>query len=105
MIELIVPGGVLLLLLVVGAKAYSMERRQRREALLRWAASQGYRIIDYRQPILTEMSPFPMVASKAQQVFRFTIEHPDGTHQSGWVLLGSAWGGLKSEKAEVRWNA
>lgn len=102
--EWMIVAGVLLVLSIVGAGLYSWARIQRRNALLRWAASQGYTMIDYRQPILIEASPFPIIASKAQQVFRFTVQRPDGTHKSGWVLLGSAWGGLNSEQAKVRWD-
>ena len=103
--EWIITAGVLLLLTVTGAGLYYLERRQRRNALLRWATNQGFRVIDYRQPFLTESSPFPFIASKAQQVFHFTVQRADGIQKSGWVLLGSPWGGLNSDDAAIQWDA
>ena len=102
--ELMIIAGVALLVTIVAARLYSLQRIQRRKAFLRWAASQDFRIMDFRQPIFTEMSPFPIVASKAQQIFRFTAQLPDGTRKSGWVLLGSALGGLNSTRAKIRWD-
>jgi len=95
---------VVLLLLAAGG-LYSCERKHRRSALMRWAASQGYRVLRSRQPLLTEMSPFPVTVSKAQQVFQITVECNDGTRKSGWVLLGSGLSGLDSSAAKIQWDA
>jgi len=103
--ELSIIAGLLLLATIVAASLYALERIQRRKAFLRWAASQDFRIMDYRQPVLTEKSPFPIVASKAQQIFHFTAQLPDGTRKSGWVLLGSAWSGLYSKQARIQWDS
>ena len=95
----------LALLFLVGGALYACERKRRAVALTRWAASQGYRLLRSRQPILTEASPFPVTVSKAQQVFQITVECNDGTRKSGWVLLGSGLSGLDSSAAKIQWDA
>ena len=84
---------------------YWLDRVRRREALFRWAAESGYRLISFGQPILTEASPFPVSVSKSQHVFRVEVEDGLGNRRSGWVRLGSAWRGLRSRAAEVRWKS
>ena len=84
---------------------YWLDRVRRREALFRWAAENGYRLISFRQPILTEASPFPVSASKSQHVFRVNVEDRLANRRSGWARLGSAWRGLRSRAAEVSWEA
>jgi hypothetical protein len=82
---------------------YWWDRVRRREALFRWAAGSGYRLISFGQPLLAEASPFTVSASKSQHVFRVEVEDGLGNRRSGWVRLGSAWRGLRSRAAEVRW--
>ena len=84
---------------------YWLDRVRRREALFRWAADEGFKLRSYHQPVLTELSPCPFSASKSQQVFRVEVEDPKGQHRLGWVRLGSAWRGLHSRAADVRWDA
>jgi hypothetical protein len=95
----------LALLLLAGGGLYAWERNRRKSALSRWAASQGYRVLRSRQPLLREASPFPITVSKAQQVFQITVECNDGTNKSGWVLLGSGLSGLDSATAKVQWDS
>ena len=83
---------------------YWLDRVRRREALFHWATSNGYRLIHFRQPLLTEPSPFPLALSRAQHVFHIEVEDGRGQQQSGWLRLGSAWRGLVANKAEVRWE-
>ena len=85
---------------------YCLDRVRRREALYRWASSNGYRILSFKQPMLTELSGFPVSASKAQQVFKVEVEDcgEKCVRRSGWVRLGDAWRGLSSGAAEVRWE-
>lgn len=83
---------------------YWLDRVRRREALFRWASAGGWRLLAYGQPALTELSPFPFSASKSQQVFRVEVEDRQGKRRSGWVRLGSAWRGLASTRADVRWS-
>lgn len=85
---------------------YWLDRVRRREALYRWASSNGYRVLSFKQPMITELSGFPVSASKAQQVFKVEVEDCGDhcTRRSGWVRLGDAWRGLASGAAEVRWD-
>ena len=101
-----------LILLAIGVPAvllfvslYWLDRVRRREALFRWASEGGYRLIAFRQPILTEASPFPFSVSKSQHVFGVEVEDKNGNHRTGWVRLGSAWRGLESRSADVRWTS
>ncbi len=84
---------------------YWLDRVRRREAIFRWASRHGYRLIAFRQPILTEASPFPFSASKAQQVFKVQVKDGFGKLRSGWVRLGDAWRGLAADKADERWES
>jgi hypothetical protein len=88
---------------LLAASLYWLDRVRRREALFRWASTNGFRLLTFKQPLLSEASPFPISASKAQAIFRVEVESSAG-HRSGWVRLGSAWRGLSSDVAEVRWN-
>lgn len=87
------------------ASLYWLDRVRRREALFRWASSNGYRLLFYGQPVLTEASPFPVAASKAQHVFRVEIEDRAGARRKGWVRVGSPLRGLSSATADVHWTA
>ena len=84
---------------------YWLDRVRRKEALFRWASENGYRLIAFRQPILTEASPFPFSMSKSQHVFSVEVEEKNGDRRHGWVRLGSAWRGLASRSTEVRWRS
>ncbi len=83
---------------------YWAGRRQRKWALARWASSHGLTIVRCEQPVLTELSPFPVTASKAQQIFRIIVQDVHGDQRSGWIRLGSVWRGLASPRVEVRWQ-
>ncbi len=90
--------------ILLAVSMYWLDRVRRREAIFRWASSNALRLITFRQPILTEASPFPLSLSKSQQVFQVEVEDKDGHHRQGWVRLGTAWLGLSSRSAEVRWS-
>jgi hypothetical protein len=89
---------------LLAASLYWLDRLRRRDALFRWASASGYRLLSFKPPFLSEASQFPISASKAQPIFRVEIESNEGL-QSGWVRLGSAWRGLSSDVAEVRWKS
>ena len=104
------PAPVLVLTLALPAvlllaSLYRLDRARRREALSRWAAGGGYRLIAFRHPLMTEATPFPLPASKGQHVVRVEVEDREGVRRSGWVRLGSPWRGLASRRADVRWAA
>ena len=87
------------------ATLYVLDRVRRREALFRWASRNGYRLVAFGQPILTEASPFPVSVSKAQQVFKVEVEDALGKRRSGWVRLGDAWRGPAADRADERWES
>jgi hypothetical protein len=102
--EAVVFGAVAVPAVLLTASLYWLDRVRRREALFRWASAGGYKVLSYHQPVLTELSPFRVGGSKAQAVFRVEVEGTEG-RRTGWVRLGSAWRGLTSDVAEVRWAA
>jgi hypothetical protein len=83
---------------------YLIGRARRWSALYRWASNAGYRILEARQPWLTEAGPFPFTWSKAQQVFNVRVKDADGVEKHGWVLLGSAWRGLAKDEVRELWE-
>lgn len=105
MIETIVVIAMATPAIILAAALYWVDRVRRRESLFRWAAEQHFRLLAYRQPLPVETSGFPFSLSKAQHVFRVEVESNDGQHQAGWVRLGSAWLGLTSHKAAVKWDS
>lgn len=100
-VVMLLVGGPLVLL---AAALYWLDRVRRRAALYRWASDNGYRLLDFGQPIVTETSPFPLSVSKAQQVFWFELEDRTGAQRQGWVRLGTGWRGVASRKADVKWT-
>ncbi len=103
--ESVVTAMVMIGLIGLGGGVYCLERMRRRRALYRWAANNGYKLIAYDRPLLTEESPFPFTVSKAQQVFHVSVLQKDGRNKSGWLLLGSGWFGSGAEEADVKWDA
>jgi hypothetical protein len=89
---------------LLAVSLYFMGRVRRREALFRWASSQGFKMLSFRQPWLSDASPFLFYGSKAQCVFKIDVQDTSGREKSGWVLLGKMWRGLASESAQVRWD-
>lgn len=104
MLEATILAGCGVLAALLAAAFYVMDRGQRRESVYRWASGRGFRLVNFRQPWLTEMSPFPLSVSKAQQVFHVEVVDSAGRKRSGWVRLGDPWRGLASDRAEVRWR-
>ena len=82
---------------------YAMDRIRRREALFRWASTNGFRVLKFSQPIV-EATPFRFTPSKAQPVFKITVADSAGLEQTGFVRLGDMLRGLSSTKAEVCWR-
>jgi hypothetical protein len=100
----LIPLAVAVPVILLLVSLYWMDRVRRRKALLRWASDHGYRVLAFRQPLLTEASPFPFSFSKSQHVFQVDVQDALGKRRSGWVRLGSAWRGLTSRKADVQWT-
>jgi hypothetical protein len=104
MMEVIVLPAIAVPAVLLVVTLYWLDRVRRREALFRWASANGYRLLSYKQPILSEASPFRFSTSKAQAIFRVEIEDRTGL-RFGWVRLGNAWRGLASGAADVRWES
>jgi hypothetical protein len=74
-----------------------------RRLLEKWAAENGFRIIEssYRNLV---RGPFFWTTSKGQSVYRVTVEDATGQRRSGWVRCGSWLLGLWSDSVQVRWD-
>lgn len=83
---------------------YWTDRIRRREAVYRWSANNGLKLLSFRKPLVTEASKFPFSLSKSQHVFRIKVETSTGDSRSGWLRVGSAWLGLTSDAADVKWD-
>jgi hypothetical protein len=104
MMEAIVLMAIAAPAVLLDVSLYWLDRVRRREALFRWASANGYRLLSFKQPIVSEASPFPFSTSKAQAIFRVEVEDREAL-RSGWVRLGNAWRGLASGVADVRWKS
>lgn len=74
-----------------------------RSLLENWAAENGYRLLSSQYRNFSR-GPFFWTTSKGQTVYRVTVQDRDGGTRSGWVRCGSWWGGLLSDKVQVRWD-
>jgi hypothetical protein len=74
-----------------------------RGLLEKWAADNGFRIIEssYRNLV---RGPFFWTTSKGQTVYRVIVEDATGQRRSGWVRCGSWLLGLWSDSVQVRWD-
>ena len=77
--------------------------RRSRSLLEDWAAENGYRLLSSQYRNFSR-GPFFWTTSKGQTVYRVTVQDRDGATRSGWVRCGSWWGGLLSDKVQVRWD-
>ena len=102
--ETIAVPGIATLAVILATVLYWVDRIRRRESLYRWASENHFKLLAYRQPFPVEVSGFPFSLSKAQHVFRVDVESNGGRRRAGWVRLGSAWLGLASRKADVKWD-
>ena len=74
-----------------------------RSLLERWAKENGYEIVDRRYRHLLK-GPFFWTSSRGQAVYHVTVRDRQGHTRSGWLRCGSWWGGMFSDKTEVRWE-
>jgi hypothetical protein len=82
--------------------AYTFMKTRSEAILTRWAHDNGYQILD-AQPKVFNRGPF-IWASKFQSIFRVAVEDSEGIQRTGWLKCGSDWGGIVSDKAEVKWD-
>jgi hypothetical protein len=74
-----------------------------RKILERWAERNGYRILQAQRRTFLR-GPFFFYTAKGQEVFRVTVEDPQGQVRHGFVRCGSFWLGVLSDRADVRWD-
>jgi len=97
--------GILALLLFVGLIVGSIVWTSRRSQAIvqRWAEQNGYQINTCEQRMFRR-GPFLWRTGRGQTVHHVTVIESSGQMRSGYVRCGSFWGGLLSDKAEVRWD-
>jgi hypothetical protein len=68
-----------------------------------WASANDYEIVhsEFRN---LRTGPFFGTGSSKQPVYYVTVRMKDGRERSCWVRCGSSFGGLFSDKTEVRWE-
>jgi hypothetical protein len=91
------------LLLGVLVVNYAWEYFRGRALLNRWAEENGFEILYSRRPILNA-GPFTWHTSRWQVVYSVRVRDRQGKDRSGWVKLGSFWGGLFSSQTEEWWK-
>jgi hypothetical protein len=74
-----------------------------RSLLNRWAQENNFQILDFEMRTLSA-GPFTWTSSRNQIVYFVHVRDREGKERSGWVRCGSFWGGILSDKTEVRWK-
>jgi hypothetical protein len=74
-----------------------------RTLLNRWAEENRFRIIHAEVRHLCA-GPFTWTKSRNQIVYYVRVSDRDGKERKGWVRCGSYFGGLASDKTDVRWE-
>jgi hypothetical protein len=95
---------LLSVLAIAGAIAYAIwYYRRARELLQSWADQHGFQIQAVEHRWLNR-GPFFWTTSRGQVVYYVTVLDTAGRKRRGYVRCGSFWGGLFSDKVEVRWD-
>jgi hypothetical protein len=90
--------------IIVAAAVVWWNYRRSNEILTRWAAQNGFRILQADMRYLMK-GPFTWSAGKGQRVFHVEVMDNQGVRRTGWVRCGSWWWGLFSDQVEVRWDS
>jgi hypothetical protein len=69
----------------------------------KWAAENGYQILESELRPLRR-GPFFFTTAKGQEVYRVTVQDAGGAIRRGYVRCGSFFFGMLSDRAEVRWD-
>ena len=73
--------------------------------LTKWAAAQGYKLVDFRGAKFYE-GPHAWRRSDNQHLFYVELEKQDGAQASAWVMFGTYWGfSLDLPLTEVIWES
>ena len=92
---------ILALGLAVGSMVWGFRRG---EVLLdRWAARNGYRIVEREYRWLAK-GPFFFRSGKGHSVYRIAVRDGAGELRRGWARCGGWFIGLLSDHVEVRWD-
>jgi len=99
------PAAILVIVLaVVFMIASAIWYYRRAQSLLqRWADENGLQIMASQHRIL-DRGPFFWTTGRGQVVYYVTVVDAAGRTRRGYVRCGSFWGGLLSDKTEVRWD-
>ena len=97
-------SALVMILAIVAAAAYITWFYRRAAAILqRWAQENDFQIVS-SEPRILSRGPFFWTSSNAQVVYYVTVIDMAGRTRRGYVRCGSFWGGILSDKAEVRWD-
>jgi len=92
---------LLVLLVIVPLVLYLYVRRSQ-QLLNEWARSNSLEITQAQYRVFRK-GPFCWSA-RGQTVYRVRVVEKSGLEREGWVRCGSFWGGVMTDKVEVRWD-
>jgi hypothetical protein len=92
-----------LLAVTIALGAFYAQDRRARGMVERWAAQNGFQVVEMRYSWLSR-GPFFWTSSKEQLVYRLTVRDRYGDQHGAWVRCGSFWLGMWSDKVDVRWD-
>ena len=98
-------GTALLVMFVVIAVPVTLIWHYTRAAsiLERWAARNGYRIVQ-KEIRHFRRGPYFFTTSSGQQVYRVIVEDRDGYIRQGYVRCGGFFLGMLSDRADAQWD-
>jgi len=74
------------------------------EILQRWARENGLTVV-FAEKRYLRTGPFDMNYSRGQFIFRLVVCDEDGVEYTGWLRVGSWFGGVFSDTATVIWDS
>ena len=95
---------LLVMVIVISVPVFLIWHYTRAASILeRWAAQNGYRIIEREiRPI--RRGPYFFTTGRSQAVYRVTVEDREGGIRRGYVRCGGWFLGMFSDHADVRWD-
>jgi hypothetical protein len=94
--------GVLAVVVVI-ALSMAWTAGRSREILDRWAAANGYTILEAERRYLRR-GPFFLRSGEGHQVFHVALRDAGGRTRGGYVRIGGWWLGLLADKVVVEWD-
>ena len=74
-----------------------------RRRLQRWAAANGYHLIEFHQAWAWQ-GPRAWRRTRAQQDYRVVVHDAQGNRREGWLLGTYGWLGFGGEEYEEQWD-